>query len=84
MKDNLIFTFGNYEEAIINAIVEAERDNKRIVYLGLPLRVQKTIAKRNVERADRLKTMVGIKVRTTKVLYIATEFSLFQPVAPSK
>jgi hypothetical protein len=82
MKDNLIFTFGNYEEAIINAIVEAERDNKRIVYLGLPLRVQKTI--RNVERADRLKTMVGIKVRTTKVLYIATEFSLFQPVAPSK
>lgn len=66
--------FGNPEGAIIDAIESAYKDNKKIVRLGIPLRIQKQIAQHNVERSDRLKQIFGIKVVTAKTMQITTEF----------
>jgi hypothetical protein len=71
LKANWIPT---HEKAVLNAIREAKIQNKRIIKIGLPIRVQREIMKNNMPNGKKLKELFGIKVEQSRVMQITTEF----------
>lgn len=64
-----------YAGAVLNAIKEAKIQNKRIIKIGLPIRVQREIMQDTpIPKGKRLKELFGIKVEQSKVMTITTEF----------
>ena len=79
----LSVTLLSCEGAIMEAIAEAKRLNKKIVKLGIPPKIQAqlsalTVVKRYDGKPAFLE-LYGIKVEKTKTLQITTEISRFNP-----
>lgn len=62
-----------YEGAVLNAIKDAHRQNKKVIKIGLPIRVQREIMK-DMPKGERIKMLFGIKVEQSKTMQITTEF----------
>lgn len=62
-----------YEGSVLNAIKEAHQQNKTVIKIGLPIRIQREIMK-DMPKGKRLKTLFGIKVEQSKTMQITTEF----------
>jgi hypothetical protein len=70
-----------YEGAVLNAIKEAKIQNKVIVKIGLPIKIQREIMKNTpIPKGKRLKELFGIKVEQSKQMTITTEFYQFTKV----
>ena len=79
------------EGAILDAIKEAHNQNKKVLKLGLPLKWQHELTRSILVNPElisqpkrskflRLKSFAGIKVSTTRLPQITTQFSFFKPL----
>lgn len=65
----------SYEGAVLNAIREAEIQNKVIVKIGLPIKIQREIVKdAPMPKGKRLRKLFGIKVEQSRKMTVTTEF----------
>lgn len=79
MKKDLIITDIGYEKAIINAIRDVQKMDRKVIKLGIPKQVAEELTPLiNGRRGLKvIRELYGIPVDYTKTLQITYEFSRF-------